>query len=40
MCLSLISGYQMTSSLGWNSKTINTGLLESEDMIAKSKMDF
>lgn len=35
-----ISGYHITSSLGWNSKMINTDLLESEDMIAKSKIDF
>lgn len=37
---SLISEYQITSLLGWNSKTINTELLEFEDLIAKSKMDF
>lgn len=26
--------------LGWNFKMINIGLLEFEDMIVKSKMDF
>lgn len=35
-----ISGYHITSSLGWNSKMINIDLLESEDMIAKCKIDF
>lgn len=35
-----ISGYHITSSLGWNFKMINIDLLESEDMIAKCKIDF
>lgn len=37
---SLISGYPITSSLGWDSRMVTTELLESEDRIAKSKLGF
>lgn len=39
---SLISRNRITSSLGldWNSKMVTTDLLESEDGVAKSKIDF